>query len=85
MLSATAVVGCQSSGVAEDAEPALGVDRVEMHDSAFAPPVVQVPAGTTMTWAFTDGSTVHNVVGDYFTSDNTAEGTFIHTFIEPGT
>lgn len=85
VVSATAVVGCQSSGIPEDAEPAAGVDRIEMHDNAFEPPVVQVPSGTTMTWAFTDGSTVHNVVGDGFRSDNAAEGTFTHTFTEPGT
>lgn len=84
-LSATAFVGCQSSGVPEDTEPAVDVDRVELHDNAFDPPVVQVPAGTTMTWAFADGETAHNVVGVGFESDVASDGTFTHTFTEPGT
>lgn len=83
-LAATAIVSCQASGLPEDAEPVEGVDRIEMNDNAFDPPVVQVPVGTTITWAFTDGGTAHNVVGDGFESAEASEGTFTHTFDRPG-
>lgn len=85
-LAALALVGCQAAGDAPlDAEPVVGVDRIEMHDRAFDPPVVQVPVSTTLTWAFTDGGARHNVVGDSFESEVASEGTFTHTFARPGT
>ncbi|HVM15820.1 MAG TPA: plastocyanin/azurin family copper-binding protein [Egibacteraceae bacterium] len=86
VLATLVLVGCQAASDAPlDAEPVLGVDRIDMHDRAFDPPVVQVPAGTTVTWAFTDGGTRHNVVGDGFESEVASDGTFTHTFARPGT
>jgi plastocyanin len=57
----------------------------------YAPAVVRVPVGTTITWAFVDRGNdgigepaEHNVVGDAWASPVLAEGTWQHTFTEPG-
>jgi len=47
---------------------------------------IQVPAGTTVTWAFEDGLVPHDVTGDGWRSgDPQRKGTFAHTFDRPGT
>lgn len=75
--------GCQPSGGGTAADgPAQAVDRVEVLRAAFDPAVVEVTAGTTVTWVFGNG--MHNVVGDGFESEVLSEGTFSHTFEEPG-
>jgi plastocyanin len=73
-----------------------GVSTIEVLGDSFqnhiyAPPVVRVPAGTTVTWAFNDrgasgdGEPVpHNVVGDGWGSAVLAEGSFQQTFSAPG-
>lgn len=63
---------------------AVGVDDVVVSGSAFQPPVIQVDAGTTVTWTFDDGSTGHNVVGDGWSSPAQESGTYQHTFEQPG-
>lgn len=85
-LAAVALSGCQdAAGPPDDVEPATGVDRIDLSDNTFEPRVVAVPAGSTVTWAFTDGGRSHNVVGDDFESDVSSDGTFTHTFTDPGT
>lgn len=64
-------------------EPVTGVSEIDVVDTAFTPPVVEVPAGTELTWTFT-GEEEHNVVGDGFTSDVQSSGTFAHTFAQAG-
>lgn len=64
--------------------PVVGVTDVTVAGTAFAPPVVEVTAGTEVTWTFADGDLEHNVVGDGFTSDVASTGTFAHTFARPG-
>lgn len=75
------------------AAPQVGVTEVRVvaragQNHAFEPSVIQVPAGTTVTWHFEDtddGEHVpHNVVGKGFASAVLSEGTYSYTFGEPG-
>lgn len=59
---------------------------VTVEDMAFAPEMLTVEAGDTVTWVFNDGAAVaHDVAGDEFESEVMSEGTFSHRFEEPGT
>ncbi len=75
---------------------AVDVDQVLVRGDSFQghvfdPPVIQVVAGTTITWTFADrgadGSgelAPHNVVGTGFVSPVIEAGTWSHTFATPG-
>lgn len=70
-------------------DPVAGVAQVAVVDDAwqnhaFAPPVIEVAAGTTVTWSFEDGEDEHNVVFDDVASPTQATGTWDRTFDEPG-
>ena len=65
-------------------DPVSGVTEVAVRDDEFAPPAIEVPAGTTVTWRW-DGEDEHNVVGDGFESPVQTAGEFAHAFSEPGT
>lgn len=78
-------------------QPAVvGATEIEVRGDAFqnhlyAPSVVQVPVGSTVTWTFNDRGgngndelDEHNVVGNGWWSPVQTEGTFQHTFTEPG-
>ena len=58
---------------------------ITIEDMKFVNGTVTVEAGTTVTWEWNDGSMEHNVVFEEFESPLQAEGTFTHTFEEPGT
>jgi len=90
LAAALALAGCGDDGgdgaAAAAAAPVTGVTRVAAKDNRFTPPAVQVPAGTTLTWAFEDGLVPHDVTGDGWRSgDPQRKGTFAHTFDRPGT
>jgi plastocyanin len=70
-------------GLSDPGPPVAGVTEVAVRDNAFAPGAIEVPAGTTVTWAW-QGNNQHNVVGDDFESPVQADGEFAHTFAEPG-
>ena len=76
---------CSGGEDLSDAAPATGVTEVVVKDMKFAPRVIEVPAGTTVTWRFEDGDTPHDVKGDGFESEVMRTGTFTHTFATPGT
>ena len=84
-----ALAGCASAagdtGPAPRAAPARNTSEVGLRDVKFVPAVIEVPAGTTVTWRFDDGSVPHNVSGDGFSSPVQAKGTFTHRFERPGT
>jgi plastocyanin len=61
------------------------VAEVVVKDMKFSPAVIEVPAGTTVTWTFQDSDTPHDVKGDGFQSAVMRAGTFTHTFSTPGT
>ena len=75
---------------------AVGVSSIDVLGDSFqnhlyAPSVVRVPVGTTVTWSFNDrgasgtGELVpHNVIGEGWGSAVLAEGSFAHTCAEPG-
>jgi plastocyanin len=67
------------------ATPVTDVTEVVVKDMKFSPAVIEVPAGTTVTWRFQDSDTPHDVKGDGFQSEVMREGTFTHTFSTPGT
>jgi plastocyanin len=71
-----------------DGDPVRGVSTVAVDDGEFAPPVIEVPAGTTVTWEFRDtddGEPVaHNVKGDGFLSPDVQRGRYKRTFERPG-
>ncbi|HJR92957.1 MAG TPA: plastocyanin/azurin family copper-binding protein [Acidimicrobiia bacterium] len=58
---------------------------ITIEDMKFVNGTVTIEAGTTVTWEWNDGSMEHNVVFEEFESPLQAEGTFTHTFEEPGT
>ncbi len=71
-----------------DGEPVRGVSTVSITGREFSPPVVVVPAGTTVTWEFRhsdDGEPVaHNVEGPGFRSPDLQTGRYRRTFDRPG-
>ena len=86
--AALVLAGCggDKGGGGADAAPVTGVTQVTAKDNRFTPAAIQVPAGTTVTWAFKDGFVPHDVVADGFNSGKPRrKGTFAHTFDRPGT
>ena len=86
--TALVLTGCggDDGGGGADAAPVTGVTQVTAKDNRFTPAAIQVPAGTTVTWAFRDGFVPHDVVADGFNSGKPRrKGTFAHTFDRPGT
>jgi plastocyanin len=86
-LAALVLTGCGGDeGGGAEASPVTGVTEVAAKDNQFTPPVIQVPAGTTVTWTFKDRFVPHDVTADGWTSgEPQRSGTFAHTFDLPGT
>lgn len=61
-------------------DPVITIENMEFVDGT-----VTIETGTTVTWVWNDGSMPHNVVFDGFESPLQSEGTYTHTFEEPGT
>lgn len=68
----------------EPGDPVLGVTAIEVRDNSFSPDAVQVAAGSTMTWTW-EGDHKHNIHGGGLDAPSQTEGTYTHTFDEPGT
>lgn len=83
---ALAFVGALLAGCEQEAStaspPAEG--QVNVVDSDFEPASLEIEAGETVTWVW-EGRMPHDVVGDDFDSGVQSDGTFEHTFDEPGT
>jgi plastocyanin len=87
LLAAAALAACSASA-GEDPADATPVKTGEVvaKDNRFDPVAVEVPAGTTVTWRFEDGSVPHDVTGDGWKSgDPQSEGTYQRAFDAPGT
>jgi plastocyanin len=68
-----------------DATP-VKASEVVAKDMRFDPAAIEVPAGTTVTWTFQDGSVPHDVTGDGWKSGKAqSKGSYRHTFDRPGT
>jgi plastocyanin len=82
-LSVLLAIGCGGPDL-DAVEPVRGVTEVAVKDLRFDAPVIEVPAGTEVTWRW-EGSFPHDVVGDGFRSEVVTEGEFAHRFETPGT
>jgi plastocyanin len=86
-VGAVLLAGC-ASGQADEpptGAAAKGVNEVAAKDVKFTPPIVEVPAGTAVTWKFQDRGVPHDVKGDGFNSGKPrSSGSFTHTFTTPG-
>lgn len=80
-LAGTLLAGCDPS-TGTEASPAEG--DIVVVDNDFEPGDLEVAVGDTVTWVW-DGRAPHNVVGEGFDSGVQSDGTFEHTFEEPGT
>lgn len=58
---------------------------VTLRDVMYQPDRLTIAVGETVTWIWDDGGTLHDVVGEDFKSDLLSDGSFSHTFSEPGT
>jgi plastocyanin len=76
--------GCSDGTSADDTPAVTGATEVVVKDMTYAPRVIEVPAGTSVTWRFEDGDTPHDVKGDGFKSEVMRSGTFTHTFATAG-
>lgn len=86
LVLALGLVACVGG---DDAAPAVPHGPVEdpvitIADMEFENGTVTVVEGTTVTWVWDDAPVEHNVVFDTFESPLQAEGSFSHTFEEPG-
>jgi len=89
VVAVGAVIGVRMMRDARSIDEAkVGVTDIDVALSGFGPEAVRVPAGTTVTWHF-DDSIEHDVVSDGgndpFRSERLTNGTFAHTFTDPGT
>lgn len=59
-------------------------NTVELRNTQFGLANLEVEAGEPVTWVWNDGTIEHNVVADDFESDIKDDGSFTHTFEDPG-
>ncbi len=59
LLALLLLAACSGGGA--DATPVRGVTQVAAENDRFSPAAIEVPAGTTVTWVFRDGSVPHDV------------------------
>jgi plastocyanin len=76
--------GAVAAGITDEPGPPVAASTVRVVNNDFEPPEAEVTAGDTLTWQW-EGDSDHNVVGDGFESPVQRDGTFEHTFSEPGT
>lgn len=88
-LSGLIALTLGACGTGDASDPATASETegpsVVIEDLAFAPEMLTVEAGDTVTWTWDDGAVTHDVSGDDFQSEVMSEGTFSHRFDEPGT
>ncbi len=65
-------------------QDAVATTDVAVDDTAFAPPVIVVAPGSTVTWSFQD-SEAHNVIGENWGSTTMTSGAFSQQFSGDGT
>jgi plastocyanin len=85
LLAAAVLAACSGGDGGAAAATPVKTGEVVAKDNRFDPAAVEVPAGTTVTWSFQDGSVPHNVKGDGFESGTMSSGSFRHRFGTPGT
>jgi plastocyanin len=83
LLTGGLFAACESVSL-DEIEPETGVTEVAVEDNSFSPRVIEVPAGTEVTWQW-NGSRDHNVAVDGSRSPTQSSGSFVHMFNAPGT
>ena len=83
-LSVLILLGVACTGDSLESSEATATNEVAVKDNKFDAQVVEVSAGTTVTWTWV-GDRPHNVTGDNWASDNLSEGSFERTFDVAGT
>lgn len=83
-VSVACTVGSPQPATSSTAPPG-STPTVTLQDDSFTPEQLTVEPGTTVVWRFEDGSRAHNIVAEGFASETKADGTFEHTFQQPGT
>lgn len=83
MLATIAVLPLVGAACAGDPGPPVTGTDVTVVDNDFEPAHLGVSVGEPVTWTWA-GSADHNVVGRGLESETQSEGTFTHTFDEPG-
>lgn len=86
LLAAAALTAAGAAcGAAEAPEDAPTVDTADVAvvDNAFEPVNARIEAGETVTWTW-EGDNRHDVSFDDFSSEIQRDGTFTHTFEDPG-
>jgi plastocyanin len=81
-IALVVLAACSSTSL-DDVEPVTGVTDVEMSGTKYEPRVIEVAAGTTVTWHFS--GVAHDVKGDGWGSDVMSDGEFAHAFESTGT
>lgn len=86
LLLAGALVGVAAGALVEEAPPPVSeAPTVTLAGNAYEPNEVTIRAGDSVTWIWEDGAVQHDVVAEAFRSAIQADGTYRHTFEEPGT
>ncbi|MGD9890955.1 MAG: hypothetical protein AB7U18_06650, partial [Dehalococcoidia bacterium] len=62
-------IACSEGEDLSAVAPVTGVTDVTVSNMTFTPAVIEVPAGTTVTWTFQVGDTPHDVKGVGFQSE----------------
>jgi plastocyanin len=81
-LALVLIVACGGQSL-DDVQPERS-ETVTVRDSRFEPRVIEVRRGATVTWNW-QGSLVHNVVGEGWSSQLQDSGSFQHRFEGAGT
>jgi plastocyanin len=86
LAAAVVLAGCSGGdGVDPATTTPVKTGKVVAKDNRFGPVAVEVPAGTTVTWSFEDGSVPHDVTGEGWKSGKPQDkGSFTHAFDQPG-
>lgn len=79
LVAAATLAGCLGASL-DDEPPAVGVTTVAVLDDRFVPRVIELPAGSEVTWDWSDARRAHNVVGDGFASEVQGSGSFRYRF-----
>lgn len=79
------LTACSSVGAAPPASspPPGEVPTVVLEATSFVPADVRIDSGTAVTWRWAGGM-AHDVAGSDFASPIQTDGTFTHTFEQPG-
>jgi plastocyanin len=85
IVLAGALVGVVAGVVGDDSPPPVSDSpTVTLVDTSYEPRDVTIRAEDTVTWVWQDGAVQHDVVAESFRSEVQANGTYRHTFEEPG-